>query len=517
MDLSLNFIAKNYNVNDNLNILSLYNGQAKNSFEKAGKMAVGAQTTDLYMSMNPLIAKRNRMIRDKEHVARLKWLYVDLDYYHSCYKDFTKEQIIGLLELDWFGNKIPQPTYIIDSGRGLYLLWKIDEHIKAYSRWERMQKYLCNQLQEFGSDRKVATDSARVLRVIGSINSKTNTEVKILDCSERKYSLTNLLREYIISDKPSEKMIRYAKNIASALEIEEPDFADKEAVKKFIRENKEPANLFFHKNKKRVSGKGKKQGKISYIHNEYSLHKARLEDLEKLLTQFRDKEDSCREHILFLYRYSQLCICDNKELSLQKTIELNNKLHHPLDLKELVNATKSAEKYYDKGKVFRCTNEYIVQALHITAQEMQGLNFFISAHEKKERKSERNKKAYLSFLAEKGERTKRTKITLRRIRIAKLLRKNKSCDVICRQLGISRATFYADKQLIERYLAARNNRVNQQSTCLKNSAPKLYMSFRTQLELDKTSLEWYSIPVAGSNLLSCVAGSCLSIVYMRGD
>ena len=485
------FIHKNYTKNEKINIMRFSKGKVLNEIRKAGALAqmVYDSGVDCYMSMNPLVVKNKCIKRDKEHVGRLKWLYVDLDFYNSCYKDFTKRQIIGLLELDYFGQGIPVPTYIVDSGRGLYLLWRLDEHIKAYPRWVKMQKYLAEQLQEFGADKKVVSDSARVLRKIGSINSKTGTKVQIVWNQDVKYSLTNLVREYLIGDTPSEKMLRFAKHIARVLGISFLGNTRSE-VKDFIENNKDAANVMEHKQKEKQYKKDQKKI-VRRIGNERSLLSGRIEDLEKLLINYRDKENGCREHILFLYRYWQICITDSMEEGLRRTMELNDRLNNPLDKQEVINATASAEKYYLAGKVFRCSNTYVIDALHITSEEMKELSVFIDSAEYAIRKQERNRKAYLETLKKLGKCSKEEQIKQRRRMIEKLLRKGKTVQEICTKMNISRATFYADKHQIELYLAAKKEKQKRRMAkyaeysqvakdrCLKISAFVLYMSFRT--------------------------------------
>lgn len=490
MDGCQSFYEVNYSDNDKLNIMHIRTGKVTNQIHRAGKIKEAARAEwDCYVSMNPLTVKDKVIRRDKEHVGRLKWLYVDLDHYRSAYSNHTIDQVIGLLELDHFDQRIPWPNYIVDSGRGLYLLWRLDEHIKAYPRWLRMQKFLCDQLEEFGADAKVSADSARVLRKIGSINSKTGREVKIISQKEHKYSLTNLLREYV-DEAPSEKMIKYAKHIADVLEIGLPDMKDRAAVKDFIRKNKEPANLFWQMQKSQKAVKRKKS-KITYINTEYSLLRLRLKDLEKLLITYRDQDHGCREYILFLYRYWTLCISDDKDQGLQKTLELNNRLCHPLSEKEVICATKSAEKYFDAGKIYRCTNEHIIRVLGISEEEMKELKVFINDSERSDRKKIRNKKDYKKLLKKEGKLTKQEEIHRRRQKIYKLLKGGAEGHEICKKLKISRATFYADKQHVERILAAEKKKKEEISSklnewkeeqdikCLKFSAFELYMSFRT--------------------------------------
>ena len=240
---SKKFFAE-YKNSEKLNIMRIKSGRADNMIRLATELPKAAGNSDIYMSMNPLTRVNHSVRRDQEHIARLKWLYVDLDYYNTVYKAYTKDQIMGLLELDYYDRIIPRPTYVVDSGRGLYLLWRIDENVKAYSRWIKMQMYLYNQLLDFGADRKIVTDSARVLRIPGSTNSKSGSCVTILEATDLKYSLTSLIRDYITGDQPSDKMISYAEHISKTLQIPLPDMQNRDAVKLYISTNKDAAYMF---------------------------------------------------------------------------------------------------------------------------------------------------------------------------------------------------------------------------------------------------------------------------------
>ena len=486
MTNSQNFFSE-YKTSDKLNIMRIKSGCVNNMIRYAADLPKAAGDSDIYMSMNPLTRVNNSIRRDQEHVARLKWLYIDLDFYNTVYRAYTKDQILGLLELDYYDSKIPRPSYVMDSGRGLYLLWRIDEHIKAYSRWKKMQMYLYNQLAEFGADRKVVTDSARVLRIPGSINSKSGSSVTILEATGKKYNLTSLIRDYITGDQPSEKMISYARYIANTLQIPLPDTQNRGEVKKYIAANKEAAYMF---HQHQVGQQKVKKQKITYLRTEYSITRAKLDDLEQLL-RMRDFEHGCREHILFLCRYWQLCISDDYEESLHKVIALNASLHNPLPEKEVVKATKSAEKYYAAGKIFRCSNSYVIQALNITPDEMKHLKIFIDTAEKKNRKKVRNQRAYLASLKSTGKKLKKDQIRARREDVEKLLRKGYSTVEICNNLHISKATLYSDLKMIQEIAKAIIVKKEKIHRCFKEfknaenkgslifSAPLLNMSFRT--------------------------------------
>ncbi|MFU7518139.1 DNA-binding response regulator, partial [Clostridium sp. HCS.1] len=90
---------------------------------------------------------------------------------------FTKEQILMQHEEDYFNKSLRTPNLIVDSGRGLYLIWLINSVPgKALPLWKAVEEYLYSVLKRFGDDRQ-ALDPTRVLRVPGSINSKSGTYV----------------------------------------------------------------------------------------------------------------------------------------------------------------------------------------------------------------------------------------------------------------------------------------------------------------------------------------------------
>ena len=129
---------------------------------------------DIYISMNTFYKTYRRIDCLKE----LRACYIDLDIYNT---KFTKEQVIMNLEENYYNQSIPIPNFVMDSGRGLYLIWLINTvPSKALPLWKAIEEYLYKELKDFGADRK-ALDPTRILRVEGSINSKSNTMVKILD------------------------------------------------------------------------------------------------------------------------------------------------------------------------------------------------------------------------------------------------------------------------------------------------------------------------------------------------
>ena len=119
---------------------------------------------NIYITLNTFFKPYRRL----ECIKELNALFIDLDYYKT---KFTKEQIIMNLEENYFNKTIPATNYILDSGRGLALIWLINKvPSKALPLWKAIEEYLYNKLKEFGADRQ-ALDATRILRVPGDRKS----------------------------------------------------------------------------------------------------------------------------------------------------------------------------------------------------------------------------------------------------------------------------------------------------------------------------------------------------------
>ena len=62
--------------------------------------------------------------------------------------------------------------------------------------WKAVEEYLYNQLKQFGADRQ-ALDPTRILRVPGSINSKSNTVVEIIENYNYIYDLREIQSNFL--------------------------------------------------------------------------------------------------------------------------------------------------------------------------------------------------------------------------------------------------------------------------------------------------------------------------------
>lgn len=145
----------------------------------ASVLAAKGKGVDVYMSQC-IFRKTSRSAVDLTHITHA---YVDLDVYNTeVMSDGKGIDIVArmvLLECDDFG--IPKPSCIIHSGRGLYLKWFWRQPVPSSEagRAVAINKALVQFFRDFGADR-AAVDMSRILRVVGSVNSRSGNRVEVL-------------------------------------------------------------------------------------------------------------------------------------------------------------------------------------------------------------------------------------------------------------------------------------------------------------------------------------------------
>lgn len=350
---------------------------------------------NVYISINTFYSTFRRL----EYLKELKAQFIDLDTYKT---GFTKEQIIMHLEADYFNKSIPRPNLIIDSGRGLYLIWLLNSvPSKALPLWKAIEEYLYSVLKPFGADRQ-ALDPTRILRVPGSINSKSNTTVNVIEQYDYIYDLREIQNEYL------------------------PELEERKAKKKG------------------------RPSKTVFIHRERSLYYARIQDIIKLCELREYDLKGHRELILFLYRYYLCYFLEGTKKALEDVLELNREFVYPLSETEVIRATRSAEKVYlSKDKDYKYKNETLIELLAITELEETYMTTIISDKEFKRRKNIRNKKAYEEKLRADGKVSEKDKIAERRAKIKDLLAQGLKQKDICSQLDISKPTYVRDRNFLK--------------------------------------------------------------------
>jgi hypothetical protein len=137
-----------------------------------------------YADLNDVYITQNRFYgsRANNRVAELSALFSDLDYYKiSDFAHMPPKAVFEELVLDaLLRAKIPFPSLAISTGRGLALVWRhepVPGHV--LSKWASCQQYIFEALEGLGAD-PGARDAARVLRLVGTYNSKSGRPVETI-------------------------------------------------------------------------------------------------------------------------------------------------------------------------------------------------------------------------------------------------------------------------------------------------------------------------------------------------
>jgi hypothetical protein len=338
---------------------------------------------DVYFSQNTFYIPQRRI----ENIRQLRALYSDIDFYLLNY---NVDWILGNVELLIKDGVIPEPNLIIFSGRGIVFVWLLEPApYQALPLWQALENYFSEKLAKIGADKK-ATDAARVFRLAGSTNGKNGEMVEVEYRHEHRYELRQLRDDYLPELNPD-----------------------------------------------RQKKKGRPK-KIVQLHNIYRLHFTRLRDLARLVELRNYDVTGYRETICFLYRYWSCCVLDDPEEALRQTQAFNEQFTRPLPDKEVVRATKSAEKAWKArsnaeanrlaieqgypGAGYNISNKKIISWLDITRQEQQQLETIIDGREKQRRNTiyQREKrrangvKARATYLGQEREKTEEKLYLLRR-------------------------------------------------------------------------------------------------------
>lgn len=305
-------------------------------------------------------------VRKVENIRQLRALFQDID----CEKNgLHKTEVVYRIWILYYQNKIPKPSLVIDSGRGLHIYWIIENApYGALQTWQELQDNFYHKLKHLGADKR-STDGARVLRLPNTINTRSKTECEVLYSEFIEYSMYDL----------REKYLNY-KSKSKQLKIQQTKNTDKKVI----------YNRFF---------------------NSYSLHMARAEDMETLCKLRKYDVKGYRNMIIHCYAYWKgIYIRDEFELE-STVIELNNSFIEPLKENEIKSIVKSVGKAIDKfieyeqgirsGEDKRVTkgmrdkggywykNETLIERLEITKSEQKYMKTIIGTDEKYKRNNKR--------------------------------------------------------------------------------------------------------------------------------
>lgn len=358
--------------------------------------------------------------RRKAHACILNAITIDLDYHKT---GMTKAQIMCWLPHVYDDRNIPVPTAIVDSGNGLYLMWKLEERavndqvmVRLY---EKITKTLQAKLADIGADAQ-ACDVLHLFRMPGTLNTKYG---------KRKEVFVETLDETLIYD------LEY---FATEVLEELPARRQKSA--------QTPKN-------------GQKKASVSHLFNPYTLAVARTKDLERL-AQLREYEMDGYRHV-FLHIYATCLMQAGYEDCEKKLNDMNALLTRPIRENEVqaiiktlnqkaengarvVKAIEAAKKPTDKPMTaaereyeisYAYTNSKIIENLGIAEGEQASMKTIIGAGERRTRDRLRKQKVRAEITQEKQTAKER-----RDEQVLKLVKQGCTQKEIAEKLEISTKT-----------------------------------------------------------------------------
>ena len=291
---------------------------------------------NVYISVNTFYTNSSK----QEYLHKLNFLFVDIDcHMGETPTEHDLQSLLFYLEEDFFGSKVPVPTMVVSTGRGLHLYWKIKTmsfNSKNKVFWKNVEQGLLKQFstfsfQTFEIDTKVSNPN-RVLRLAGTYNPQAQQFTKIVFCSEEEYTLTEIWQGYL----------------AETLSTERVEYSETE---------------------------------------ENSLLYNRLLDLEKLIALRNGNVSGHRQFIVWVARniMQQLGYSENKLTN--KLNAINNSFSKALPQPEIDQEIKRSD-------IYAFTNEYLISQLKITVKEQKSLKSIVGVNEKRKRITEiRSKEA----------------------------------------------------------------------------------------------------------------------------
>lgn len=361
----------------------------ENFFDKAEALMDGF-VEDAYFSINTFW-RRNKETTDIRH---LNAFALDFDFYKV--KEFKMMDTEGFWKL--IKDILPfQATAAVDSGRGLYVIYAFKHCSKErVGLYKSIYKAFYDRFRDYGMD-GAATCVTQVIRIPGTVNSKSLTEVKVIELNETDYELTDFCT-----------ILKYSRS----------------EVLQFKKEKKEP-----------------KEKNESNSNERKRWTKVLVEDFKRLIAiRNRKKEyDGYREQLIYLLRERLIWAACPIDEAVETALEVNSCFHFPLSRKEIETQCRPTMHK-------RCNSiKTVIRKLDIKLDEQEGMKILISKTLKDSLYSKRKRKHKLLNMTEKEiEQLKR------RTRILAMKKEGYTNSQIADKMEIAKSTVTKDLDYISK-------------------------------------------------------------------
>ena len=397
---------------------------------------------DIYNSVNEFsMAKRSEAT-----IVKLNSLICDLDCHEGSFNEWVTLEV---LRADFFGSQVPYPSEVINSGRGLHLYWHLEnEGAESLAKWKTVQQIILNSLAPISEQTSCSVDfkcidPSRVLRVQDTYNTKSKTYCRLIEKSDIKYTLDEILECFYdvnladlkpFNSNPNKNTESNTKSLTSA--------------KNSLNERGEWKDLKI----RRANG-------IISVFNAYSLLTCRATDFRKLLELRGGDMEGMRDEFLTMYAWTIISKKDDLEKLERELQGINALFKEPLKEKEVSYKAEYIFKRFNKEVVktddtsqftdfdrYWYRNTTIINRLNITMDEQKEMLTIISKEEKNRRDKERKKKDRRN---KEGVLKTRVSVIERRKLVAELINLGYTQKQIAETLGISVDTVKNDRKFIK--------------------------------------------------------------------
>lgn len=336
---------------------------------------------DMFLSQATFVRKQRRA----GLIHEINCAFVDLDVYKLGLQPDEQTIELVLETARWAG--LPVPTYVTQSGRGLYAKWLFTEPVTAthLPAWQALQQVILHVFSKLKADPN-ARDVARVLRLSETINSKTNTEVTSSECSGQLYDFHELCAVASTLEVPEEVVLKTGRQtkIADPRQVLTDSVTDLAGLRDYA-ESREPIML------RRFTPE--------------SLNWCRFLDLRDLAIRrggiFRGQRDLYLFWMMNFLAGARVVRPDN---FMEEAKALLRSFPHDADFKPLeqgvlktllarvrmfVGNKRIDWRGISKGALYTPSTDFLINTMQVSDEEMREMRTIISSSEKRRRSDEK--------------------------------------------------------------------------------------------------------------------------------
>ena len=299
--------------------------------EQAGEWLVQmhvATDSDYYITKAQL---KTAQTWDSRNLFAINAIWIDIDAHEKTSNCPNPEDALSLLSQGleiW--TELPEPNIVVYSGRGFHLIWLIDQCAASLGFMaSEISKYIGNTIQNLLTDLQIigySVDSgycsniSGLTRVPGTFNTHAN--------------------DYCTCE------IRHSVRMSLVEEYKDLQFCSKKSIA-----TSEPCHRYMPTSAQDAGSR-------------------RVDALLKLIG-LRENWEGYRDYfLLILFSACQMAGYSNEE-ALRLTLEINTQLNPSLPEREVRSLLSTAAK-----KCYKMKNSYIVEKLHLTADEQAAIGIF---------------------------------------------------------------------------------------------------------------------------------------------